>query len=127
VEQRILKHYGQIAGNAAPVPSLLLLQAPIFHGHAFAIHLELERTADLAVLSQAMAGEYVNVVRPAEDAPSNVNAAGQPNIQLALLADANSAHGVWLWAAADNLRIAATTAVECAEAMAASRPRGQIQ
>jgi hypothetical protein len=32
-----------------------------------------------------------------------------------------------LWAAADNLRIAAATAVECAETMAATRPKGKIQ
>jgi hypothetical protein len=34
---------------------------------------------------------------------------------------------VWLWAATDNLRVAALTAVECAESLTASRPRGQIQ
>ena len=37
------------------------------------------------------------------------------------------ANGVWLWVAFDNLRVAALTAVECAETMTASRPRGQIQ
>jgi len=36
-------------------------------------------------------------------------------------------NSAWLWIAFDNLRLAATTAVECAEAMAASRPRGQVQ
>jgi len=33
----------------------------------------------------------------------------------------------WLWAAADNLRIAAVTAVDCAESMTATRPIGKIQ
>ena len=37
--------------------------------------------------------------------------------------DAASPNGIWLWAAADNLRIAAITAVECAESMIATRPR----
>jgi len=32
-----------------------------------------------------------------------------------------------LWAAADNLRIAAVTAVDCAESMTAARPIGKIQ
>ena len=41
--------------------------------------------------------------------------------------DANHKNGVWLWAAIDNLRVAALTAVECAETLTASRPRGQIQ
>lgn len=126
VEQRILKHYQRIAGNTAPLPSLLLLQAPIFHGYAFAVRLQLEQAADIEKLSQALSGDHVSVVQPAEEPPSNVSVAGQGNILLSLKPDAD-ANAVWLWAAADNLRIAAATAVECAESMAASRPRGKIQ
>jgi hypothetical protein len=32
-----------------------------------------------------------------------------------------------MWAAVDNLRVAATLAVECAETMTPTRPRGKIQ
>jgi aspartate-semialdehyde dehydrogenase len=127
IEQRVLRHYRQIAGKRAPVPSLLLLQSPIFHGHAFALHLEMEQAADIESMTRGLTGEHVNVTHQAEDSPSNVNAAGQGDILVSLLPDADQANGLWLWAAADNLRIAATTAVECAESMAASRPRGQIQ
>jgi aspartate-semialdehyde dehydrogenase len=127
VQDRILKHYRILAGNDAPVLSLLLIQAPIFHGHAFAIHLEMEQAVDIEAMSQALAGEHVNITHLAEDSPSNVNVAGQGNIQVTVRPDTNQGNGVWLWAAADNLRIAATTAVECAETMAASRPRGKIQ
>jgi aspartate-semialdehyde dehydrogenase len=122
-----MKHYRQIAGKEAPVPSLLLLQAPVFHGYTFAVHIEMAGLADIGNLSQALAGEHVSLSRLADEAPSNVNAAGQGDILVSLVADTNSPHSVWLWAAADNLRIAAATAVECAEAMAASRPRGKIQ
>jgi aspartate-semialdehyde dehydrogenase len=55
-----------------------------------------------------------------------VSSAGQPDIQVLVKADAQ-AGGVWLWAAADNLRISALTAVECAESMMATRPTGKIQ
>jgi aspartate-semialdehyde dehydrogenase len=127
VEQRILKHYRQIAGPGAPVPSLLLAQAPIFHGYAFAVHLETESLVDIERLSQSLSGEHVNVTYSADDSPSNVNVAGQGDVQLTLKPDSNQPNGVWLWAAADNLRLSATTAVECAESMAASRPRGKIQ
>jgi aspartate-semialdehyde dehydrogenase len=127
VEQRILKHYSRIAGQNAIVPSLLLVQAPIFHGHAFALHIELERPADVAEISQALAGEHVNLAQLADEAPSNVNAAGQGDILLSVLPDNDRPNAVWLWAAADNLRIAASTAVECAETMSASRPKGKIQ
>ncbi len=127
VERRIVKHYRQIAGKDAPLPSLQLVQAPVFHGHAFAVHLEMEAPADVASITDALAREHVTVSRASEDAPSNVNAAGQGDILLSVLPDNNSPHGCWLWAATDNLRLAALTAVECAESMAASRPRGKIQ
>lgn len=127
IEARIMKHYSRLAGKDAPLPSLLLLHAPIFHGHAFSIYIEMEQPVALGDLSQALAGEHVNVTRLAEDSPSNVNAAGQGDILVSLTRDANHENGVWLWVASDNLRIAALTAVECAETIAATRPRGQIQ
>ena len=55
--------------------------------------------ADLDVFSQALAGEHVTVTTSADDSPSNVNAAGQPNILVSLLPDATQAKGIWLWAA----------------------------
>src|SRR5579864_6272224 len=53
VEGRIFRHYQKIAGTDAPLPSLMLLQAPIFHGHALAIFLEMDRPVDVQALSQA--------------------------------------------------------------------------
>ena len=105
----------------------MVVQAPIFHGYALAVYLELEKPMALGDFSQALAGEHVTVTRGAEDSPTNVNAAGQGDILLSVVPDPQRENGVWLWAAADNLRISALTAVECAEAMTASRPRGQIQ
>lgn len=127
IENRILRHYRKIAGDDALQPSLMLLQAPIFHGHALAAFLELEGSADVAALSQALAGDHVGIPTAEEDAPSNVSSAGQPNILLSLKSDPAQPNGVWMWAAADNLRISALTAVECAESMTATRPIGKIQ
>jgi aspartate-semialdehyde dehydrogenase len=127
VEGRIRKHYRKVAGASAPDLSLLLLQAPIFHGHAFAVHVEIDQPPDVQTMSQALAGEHINLTHGPDDAPSNVNAAGQSDIQLSVLPDSTHSRSLWLWAASDNLRIAASTAVECAESMAASRPRGKIQ
>jgi len=56
-----------------------------------------------------------------------VNAAGQGDVLVSIQPDTDLANGLWLWAASDNLRIAAATAVECAENMAATRPIGKIQ
>jgi aspartate-semialdehyde dehydrogenase len=127
IEQRVMKHYRRIGGADAPIPSLLLVQAPIFHGHAFGIHVEFDQTANLEAVTKALAGDHVVMSKDSEEAPSNVNAAGQGDILLSVTADGNDPNSVWLWAASDNLRISATTAVECAETMAATRPRGKIQ
>ena len=125
VEARILRHYRKIAGDAVAEPSVFLLQAPIFHGHAIAVFAEFDDSADISTLSQSLAGDHI--VINTEDPPSNVTAAGQADIQLLLKPDATNPNAVWLWAAVDNLRIAAITAVECAESMAATRPTGKIQ
>jgi len=127
VEGRILRHYTKIAGADAPQPSLMLLQAPIFHGHASAVFLEFETPEPLQNLSQVLAGDHVTVPPADEDSPSNVSSAGQPNILLFVKHDPAQPNAVWLWAAADNLRISALTAVECAESMTATRPTGKIQ
>jgi len=127
VEGRVLRHYRKIAGTDAIEPSLMVLQAPIFHGHAAAILLEMEARPDLTALSQALSGDHITIPDAGEEAPSNVSSAGQPDIQLMLKPDPVQPNAVWLWAAADNLRIAAITAVECAETMMATRPTGKIQ
>jgi aspartate-semialdehyde dehydrogenase len=127
VEARISRHFQKIAGDGAPQPSILLLQAPIFHGHALAVFLEMATPIDLQTLSQALAGDHVAIPGADEDPPSNVSAAGQADIQLSLKIDAAHPNGVWLWAAVDNLRVSALTAVECAESMTATRPTGKIQ
>lgn len=127
VEARVLRHYGKIAGENAPLPSVMILQAPTFHGHALALYLEMEKPAELTALSQAVAGEHVTVI-PAEDtSPSNVSSAGQADILVSVKNDPAQSNGIWIWAVADNLRISALTSVECAESMAAARPTGKIQ
>lgn len=127
VQSRILRHYAKIVGKEALLPSVMLVQAPIFHGHAFSMHVELEQAVDIAIVLEALAGEHVTVTHGAEDSPSNVNAAGQADILVSAVPDGNDANSFWLWAASDNLRIAAATAVESAETMAATRPKGKIQ
>jgi len=126
-ETRILQHYRLIAGESAPNPAMMLVQAPIFHGHALAVFLETETQVELGKLAQGLSGDHVSIPSADEESPSNVSSAGQADIQLAIRNDVTNPNGIWLWAAADNLRISALTAVDCAESMAAARPMGKIQ
>jgi aspartate-semialdehyde dehydrogenase len=117
IEQRILRHLRAItpAEAAAAQPSIMLIQAPTFHSHTFSIFLEMENNHSLGDFAQALAGEHVAVTHLPEEAPNNVSAAGQNDIQLALRRDAQRENAFWIWAAADNLRISALSAVLCAE------------
>jgi aspartate-semialdehyde dehydrogenase len=126
VESRIYRHYQKIVGQSVPSLSLRLLQVPVFHAHAFSLHIEMDDGADLGEMTTRMAGEHV-VVSTVQDVPSNVSAAGQSDILVTLDPDEQNPNGFWIWAAGDNLRIAAATAVECAEAMASGRPKGKVQ
>lgn len=126
-EKRIAAHFDLIAGGRVPLPSLMLIQAPTFHGHTFSIYIEFERPVDVAALAKALAGEHVTIIDSGEDGPSNVTAAGQGTVLVSIRKDARNANGIWIWAAADNLKIAAITAVECASTLSTMRPLGKVQ
>ncbi|HWC16020.1 MAG TPA: Asd/ArgC dimerization domain-containing protein [Terriglobales bacterium] len=127
-ERRIVSHFNAILGSSPqPVPSLMLVQAPTFHAHTFSIYIQFDRERDASDLEKVLTGEHVTVIGPGEDSPSNVSAAGQGTILVLLHRDANNAKGFWIWAAADNLKIAAMTAVECAATLSVMRPLGKVQ
>lgn len=127
VESRILRHFRKIVGGQAIEPSLFLLQAPTFHGHALALFLEFDQAADLVETARVLTGDHTVVSAGEDDWPTNVGSAGQNEIHVTFKSDPVHPNGMWLWAAADNLRISALTAVECAESMTATRPIGKIQ
>jgi aspartate-semialdehyde dehydrogenase len=126
IERRISNHLSKLL-NGGTMPALMLVQAPVFHAHTFSIFLEMEKSVSVDELSAALAGEHVEIARSPEDFPSNVNIAGKDHILVSLRRDASNDKGLWLWAAADNLRIAALTAADCASALAAVRPHGKVQ
>ncbi|MBV9183742.1 MAG: segregation protein B [Acidobacteria bacterium] len=125
--ERILRHYRKLVGEHAPLPSLLVVQVPTFHAHAFSINVQFPEAVDLEKIREALSGEHVSVISTSEEAPSNVSAAGQADILTSVTPDSCDPKTAWIWAAADNLRLAAVSGVECAEQMAAGRPRGKIQ
>jgi len=128
LQTRIRSHYRELIGVGAPQPALIALQPPVFHGHALAIFLEMAQSVDADRMAEALAGEHVTIAGTDDESqPSNVNAAGQGNILVSLKAEPSRPNGIWIWAAADNLRVAAIAAVECAESMIATRPLGKIQ
>ena len=125
-EAIVLADMKQISRSRVEMPALQVLQPPVFHGHSAAIFLQLDRHVRGEDFTLALQGEHVTITG-ADEAPSNVNVAGQESIQVAVRTDVSQANGLWLWAAADNLKIAALNAVECASSLMAARPSGKIQ
>jgi len=63
----------------------------------------------------ALAGERIKVRRSNLDAPTQVEVTGSSDVLVdSVSVDADHSHGLWLWAVADNLHMAATNAVELA-------------
>jgi aspartate-semialdehyde dehydrogenase len=115
VEQRIERHLASLlaAYPAIPMPSLRLIQAPVFHGHSFSVWIEFEENPGSKALARALAEAGLDV-RP-DDPPSNVSIAGQSGLSVgAIAADPNQPRAAWFWMVADNLRLAAENALAVA-------------
>src|SRR5947209_7749683 len=52
VEHRIGNDVRKFLGDRAPIPSLMLLQAPVFHAHTFSIYIELDKKISVGDFSQ---------------------------------------------------------------------------
>jgi aspartate-semialdehyde dehydrogenase len=131
VEARIRRHYEALGGGRWPALALQVLHAPVFHGHAFSVLVEMERPVEVPALEDALSGEHVDLVLEDTDSPSNLAATGQSDVLVRLrpekLARGSGVSRLWLWAASDNLRLNAENAVACAMDMRQLRPKGTVQ
>jgi aspartate-semialdehyde dehydrogenase len=109
------KHLASLLSKlgGVPMPSLRVVQAPVFHGYSFQIWVEFEKTPDIEAISKALNGDPIDV-RPKDlEPPTNAGIAGQSGISVgAIAADRNEPRACWFWMVADNLRITADNAVE---------------
>ena len=107
-------------GGRTPTPAIQLVQAPVFYGYAFAAYADFSSIRPREQLETALSNLGVKVAAPGDAAPTNVSVAGESEIHLARIApDPSVPASVWLWGAADNLRLAATNAVRIAEELLA--------
>lgn len=119
-ELRIERHLATLLnipgdGEGVPMPSLRLIQTPVFHGYTFSVWVELENTPDLEAVESSLAAAYIEVRSAEFEPPNNVGQAGQGGIAVgAISPDRNDPDAFWLWMAADNYRLAAESAVAVA-------------
>jgi aspartate-semialdehyde dehydrogenase len=129
VETRIVRHLKHITQEKVGVPSLMLVQSPIFHGYTFSIYIELEQDMPLKDFTQVFAGEHISITPAGGEEPNNVNVAGQEDVLVTVRADnaGQRKNAFWLWAAADNLKLSALTAVDCVAALLLTHSKGRVQ
>jgi len=103
------------------IPAVMLVQAPVFYGHAFAAWAEFKNSVNEETLTTRLNSTGFKVVPADEPSPSNLSAAGETRALItAPERDANVAHGYWFWGAADNFRLASVNATQIAERLLAS-------
>ncbi len=130
-EERISRHLAALAPKADI--SIQLVQAPVFHGLCFSIWVELTEAVSQNAVEQALSGAHIELQAASSESPSSLAAIGQNELLVRFSAHSDgSAHTgnirrLWLWAACDNLRIAAQNAVDCALDLRRLRPQGQVQ
>jgi aspartate-semialdehyde dehydrogenase len=119
-ELRIERHLATLLGlpgegSGAPMPSLRLLQAPVFHGYSFSAWVEFDRNPGVEALENGLVTGSIEVRGSEFEPPSNVGQAGQGGIAVGAVAlDRNHPQACWFWLVADNLRLAAENAVAVA-------------
>jgi aspartate-semialdehyde dehydrogenase len=130
-EARIRRHYRLLGAGKLPALAIQVVHAPVFHGHTLSIGLEVKRAMTAEQVRQLLAAnEHIEVGASDEEAPSNLAAAGQEQVLVRVRSaedEMGATNRFWLWAAADNLKLAAMNAVACALEMRRLRPQGQVQ
>jgi aspartate-semialdehyde dehydrogenase len=121
IESRIHRELGALLAESAAPPAVRVLQAAVFHSVALSLYVETREAAPVAAIEEALKGNRITIARRREPAPSQADSSGSEGIRVdAVASDSNRANGAWIWAVADNLRLAATNAAEIAEAAIAA-------
>jgi len=115
--QRLAAETKACVREAAAMPALQVIHAPVFYGTAFAACAEIAG-AGAEPIAQACHDAGL-LMAPDGTGPSNVSVAGEKYIHLARPEkDLAQARMWWFWGAADNMRLPAANAVKLAEMLA---------
>lgn len=120
-ELRIERHLATLLalagdGEGAPMPSLRVIQAPVFHGYSISAWVEFAGSPGIEAIEDGLAADPWIEVRGVDlEPPTNTGHAGQNGIAVGGVAeDRNNPDACWFWLVADNLRLTAENAVAVA-------------
>ena len=116
-ELRIERHLATLLalagdGEGVPLPSLRLVQAPVFHGYSMSVWVEFEALPGVEALESSLSSPEIDVRGADFEPPTSVGQAGQGGIAVGAIApDRNSSEACWFWLVADNVRLTAENGV----------------
>ncbi len=117
-ELRIERHLATLlaASGGPPIPSLRVIQAPVFHGYSISLWIEFESSPGVPAIEEALAGDPVDLRTGDTEPPHVVGMAGQGGLAIGSIAlDRNCSQAAWLWIVTDNLRLRAENAIAVAQ------------
>jgi aspartate-semialdehyde dehydrogenase len=118
IEQRIETHLVTLLGRRVskavlPMPSIRLIQVPVFHGYSMSIWVEFAGEVSVEQVRAALVSAQIEVRSAGEEVPTNVEIAAQSGIQVGdIRVDRNRPRAIWIWLVVDNLRWIADSAEE---------------
>lgn len=123
IEQRIERHVATLLSRTTssqssspapiPMPSLRLIQAPVFHGYSMSLWVEFGSGIDGSELGEALASAQIEVRGPNDQAPDSVGTAAQSGLVAGdIRLDRNHSRAAWFWIVGDNLRLTADAAAD---------------
>lgn len=118
VEQRIERHTATVLSrirSSMPiaVPSLRVVQAPVFHGYSISLWAQFDDNVAAGELAEALACAQIEIRNQQEGAPHSVGAASQSGLLIGdIRTDANNSRAAWFWIVCDNLRLTADAAAD---------------
>jgi len=105
LEERARTDVLRVLGEREFPLGVRVLQAPIFHGHGYSIHVELEGAKEPSEIARALESGGVAKVSRAEDGRSPAELASEAGLWIADVSPAPPRGGAfWIWAVCDAIR-----------------------
>jgi aspartate-semialdehyde dehydrogenase len=114
-ESRITDQLAELLGTTFPRPMVTVLQAPVFHSHAFSMFVQLLRTPPVDELVAHFSANARFTMDTASGGASPVEVVGTETIHIGRLQSFPAQDSYALWVVADNLRVSALNAIQLAE------------
>lgn len=130
VELRIERHLASLLSGLGglAMPSIRLIQAPVFHGYSISVYVEFDTAPRMPALISALASDLVDVRDADLEPPNNAGSVGQGGIAVGSIApDRNCPSAFWFWVVADNFRLMAENGVAVARSLLPAAVIGEVE